>query len=284
MARILVTGASGFIGRALCRALRAEGHELLELSRRDGDISEQETLSEVGPRQHVFHLAGRTFVPDSWDDPLSFHRANLLGTGNVLEYCRRHGARLTFVSAYLYGLPDRFPVWEQCTPRPNNPYALSKYFAEQMCEFYAAYHRLDVTVIRPFNVFGPGQKDNFLIPHIVNQVIARQTIQIKDLAPRRDYIYIDDLVDALVRTLDGPGGYNVINIGSGQSLSVRQLIDAIQRIAGTDLSVVSADEVRPNEIDDVYADIAKARGLLGWSPRLSFQQGIQRMLLGEKAS
>lgn len=284
MAKILVTGSPGFIGRALCRFLRLHNHEVVGLSRRDGDISEPATLSHVGPMQHVFHLAGRTFVPDSWKDPLGFHRVNVLGTGNVLEYCRLHGARLTFVSAYLYGLPDRFPVWEQCAPRPNNPYALSKYLAEQVCEFYAAYHRVDITVIRPFNVFGPEQKAHFLIPHIVSQVKARQTIHVKDLAPRRDYIYISDLVDALAKTLKCLNGYNVFNIGSGRSLSVRELIAAIQSVAGTDLPVVSEGVVRPNEIDDVYADIGKAHAQLGWAPNLTFQQGVERMMIEESNS
>ena len=131
MARILVTGAPGFIGRALCRSLRVCGHEVAQLSRSDGDISEPATLGQIGPIKHVFHLAGRTFVPDSWKDPLGFHKANVIGTGNVLEYCRLQRARLTFISAYLYGLPDRFPVWELCAPRPNNPYALSKHLAER---------------------------------------------------------------------------------------------------------------------------------------------------------
>ncbi len=284
MARILVTGAPGFIGRALCRSLRSHGSEFVELSHRDGDIAEPATLGNIGPVDHVFHLAGRTFVPDSWKDPLGFQKTNALGTGNVLEYCRLHGARLTFVSAYLYGVPYRLPVWEQCLPHPNNPYALSKYLAEQVCEFYAAYHGVQVTVIRPFNLFGPGQKEHFLIPHIVNQVMARQTIHVKDLEPRRDYVYIDDLVDALLRTLSGPSGYNVFNIGSGSSLSVREMIAAIQAIAGTELPVVSSGEVRRNEIDDVYADIGKARAELGWTPGLTFAQGVEKLMSEESDS
>lgn len=280
--KVLVTGAPGFIGRALCAALKGRGYQLTELSRRDGDIADPGTLAHINPVEHVFHLAGRTFVPDSWEDPLGFHRTNALGTGNVLEYCRRNAARLTFVSAYLYGLPDRYPVWEQCVPRPNNPYALSKYLGEQLCEFYAAYHGVHVTVLRPFNLFGPGQKNHFLIPHIVDQVKSGGTIHVKDLEPRRDYLYIDDLVDALARTLGGPSGYNVLNIGSGSSLSVRELIAVIQSVAGTDLPVVSTGEVRRNEIDDVYADIAKARGLLGWEPAVTFRQGVERMMLSKK--
>lgn len=284
MARILVTGAGGFIGRPLCRFLRLSGHEVMELSSRAGDIAERSTVSSVGPAQHVFHLAGRTFVPESWKDPLEFHRVNVLGTTNVLDFCRTHGSRLTYVSAYLYGIPESLPVSETCVPQPNNPYALSKYLAEQVCAFYAAHHGVHVTVIRPFNIFGPGQKPHFLIPQILNQVRDRQAVRVKDLEPRRDYIYIDDLVDALGKTLDRPSGYNVFNIGSGSSISVRELIAVVQTVARTELPVVTEGKVRPNEIDDVYADIGKARAHLGWVPSLTFQQGVERMMLEEPVS
>ena len=284
MTSIVVTGASGFIGRALCRDLRAQGHEVAGLSGRDGDIADPATLGSLARPDHVFHLAGRTYVPDSWKDPLEFQRVNVRGTANVLEFCRTHGARLTFISAYLYGVPERLPVTEACVPQPNNPYALSKHLAEQVCAFYAAHHGIDVTVIRPFNIYGPGQKPHFLISQIVGQVRGGQTIAVKDLAPRRDYLYIDDLVDALARTLDGPRGYNVFNIGAGSSLSVQELIAAIQSVAGSRLPVVCDDEIRRNEIADVYADIGKARAQLGWAPKTGFRQGIERMMLKEHDS
>jgi GDP-4-dehydro-6-deoxy-D-mannose reductase len=281
MASVLVTGAAGFIGRALCRVLRLRGHEVAELSSRDGDIADFDTLRRTGPAEHVFHLAGRTFVPDSWNDAVGFQRVNVLGTTNMLEFCRVHGARATFVSSYLYGIPERLPVSETCVPKPNNPYALSKHLAEQVCAFYATEHGIDITVIRPFNIYGPGQTEPFLIPQIVNQVREGQTIRVKDLTPRRDYLYIDDLVDALVRSLSGPDGYNVFNIGCGSSLSIGEVIAAVQSVAGTALPVISEGKARPNEISDVYADIGKARQHLGWFPSLTFEQGIERMVLEE---
>ena len=278
MASVLVTGATGFIGQALCRSLRARGQEIVELSTRDGDIAEPATLAKLGPVFHVYHLAGRTFVPDSWLDPVEFHRINVLGTANVLEFCRAQGARLTFVSAYLYGVPTRLPVSEDCVPKPNNPYALSKLLAEQLCAFHAAHHGLDVAVVRPFNIFGSGQKPHFLIPEIVRQVKQRRPIRVKDLAPRRDYLHVDDLVEALVKASSGPGGYNVFNIGSGVSFSVGELIGMIQSVWGVDLPVSGEGSARHNEIDDVYADTRRARELLGWTPSLTIRQGFERMM------
>ncbi|MDO8500602.1 MAG: NAD-dependent epimerase/dehydratase family protein [Gemmatimonadaceae bacterium] len=279
MTSVLVTGAAGFIGGALCRRLKRSGHEVFELTSEHGDIARRETLAGAPAARHVFHLAGRTFVPDSWLDPAGFQRTNVLGTANVLEYCRTHGARLTFVSAYLYGAPERLPVSEDVIPRPNNPYALSKYLAEQSCAFYASCYGTSVTVIRPFNIFGPGQPDIFLIPQIIRQIREKRAIRVSDLAPRRDFVYLDDFVDALVRTLNFASGYQVINIGSGRSLSVRDVIETVQDVAGTHLPIETDGETRRGEINDVYADIAKASALLEWTPKLTFRQGIERMLL-----
>jgi len=278
MTKVLVTGASGFIGRALCNALRESDCELVEVSHQDGDISKSSTLAHVGPADHVFHLAGKTFVPDSWKVPVDFIETNVVGTTNVTDYCRRHGARLTLVSAYLYGQPDYLPIPEQAVARPNNPYALSKYLSERICEFHAGHYGMDVSLIRPFNIFGPGQKEHFLIPHILKQVLAGQAIRIKDVAPRRDYLFIDDFVDALLKTMYGPRGYNVFNIGSGSSLSVKEIIGVIQNVAGTKLPIIDEAKTRDNEIYDVYADCCKAHICLKWSPTTTFRQGIEKII------
>lgn len=281
MTSVLISGANGFIGSSLGNELRARGHEVHELSHDQGDIAESSTLEHAPPVKHVFHLAGRSFVPDSWTDPDAFIRTNVLGTMNVLEFCRRHGARLTFVSAYLYGAPETLPVSETAVPKPNNPYALSKYLAEQACSFYAKYYGIHIVVIRPFNVYGPGQKKHFLIPEIIKQVRDGREIRVKDLAPRRDFVFVDDLVDAVTRTLGGPDGYQVFNVGSGASVSVQELVNVIQRVAGTRLAVVCEGTIRPNEIDDVYADIRAARRSLGWTPSCRLEQGVERVLAAQ---
>ena len=285
MSKILITGASGFIGRALAFRLKAQGRDGMPVDFADGDIASRETLAKFAQQDiaHVFHLAGKTFVPDSWDDPQAFCQTNVLGTVNVLEFCRKSRIPMTYVSAYVYGHSDSLPIGENSAIRPSNPYALTKRLAEEACEFYASTHDLPVTTIRPFNVYGIGQAENFLIPAIISQALdAGEEIVVKDLAPRRDYVYLEDLVTALLATLDKLGGYRVYNIGSGVSLSVQEVIDAIQNIAHTQKKVVCNNAIRTNELIDVVADISKAGNELGWHPGFSFHAGIENIIRSER--
>ena len=266
------------MGRTLVPALEQAGHDVIAARRCDGDVTEAATWVRLPAVEHVFHLAGRSFVPESWRDPAGFLHANVSGTAQGLAYSRACGAHFVFVSGYLYGSPKRLPIQEDDPQEPNNPYALSKSLAEQICAFYAMSMGMPVTVIRPFNIYGPGQRMEFLIPTLLDQVKKGTDIRVNDLTPRRDYVHLDDLVAALVRTIERPGGYRVFNIGSGISYSVRDIIDTIQAAADTRLPVVSSEQPRSNEIADVRADITRARTMLGWESRYSFADGIARLV------
>jgi GDP-4-dehydro-6-deoxy-D-mannose reductase len=284
MKNILVTGADGFIGKRLVGMLKSAGHSVLELGRADGDIKDPETLKpfhEV-PVDFLFHLAGRTFVPDSWREPVSFQHVNVIGAANVLELCRKKKIPLTCVSAYLYGIPASLPIKETDRVEPNNPYALSKSIAESICNFYAMHFDVPVTIVRPFNIYGIGQKMHFLIPEIIAQIKAGTSIHVKDLTPRRDYLYLDDLVDGLMRTMMNKSGHRVYNFGYGSSLSVKEIIGVIQSLAETSLEIICESLPRKNEIQDVYADIGRAQEELAWQPRHSFEDGIRKILAAEK--
>jgi nucleoside-diphosphate-sugar epimerase len=280
VSNILVTGADGFIGRVLVRQLLASGHAVTELDLVQGDISmsgalrkyEEETLD------HVFHLAGRTFVPESWKDPCGFYQVNVMGTVNVAELCRKTGARLTYVSSYLYGEPEYLPIDENHPVKSYNPYSHSKIVAESVCQFYAKNFNLEVSVFRPFNAYGPGQPPAFLIPEIVSKVMNREVriVEVMDLRPRRDFIFVEDLSSALVRSIAGPQG--IFNIGSGYSKSVEEIILQVMKSAGISKDYRSLEVSRPNEILDLYADISKAKAELDWSPKISFEVGIEKCI------
>ena len=277
MTKILVTGASGFIGRHFVQHARAKGSDVITADRASGDI-EHEATWRAYPRADVLvHLAGKSFVPDSWREPNVFLRSNLLGAIAAIEYCRRHQARLVFLSSYAYAIRTTFPIPESSPLHATNPYALTKQLSEDVCRFFAEHFGVDVTVLRPFNVYGADQGASFLIPSIIRAIESGEAIRVRDLEPKRDYVHVDDLVRAMLAATTGPSGYSVFNIGSGISHSVAEVIALIQAVWGTTLAVQSDGERRTNEIMDTVADIRAAESALGWRPRISLKDGLAQM-------
>ncbi|MEI7605800.1 MAG: NAD(P)-dependent oxidoreductase [Rhodospirillaceae bacterium] len=277
----LITGAGGFLGRAITARLQREHMTVLPLTSSNGDIADAVTWKHLPPARAVVHLAGRSYVPDSWTDGPAFVRANVLGTEQALAYCRRHGASMVLAGAYVYGVPRRLPISESHPAAPNNPYALSKLMAEELCGFASRAQGIAATALRMFNVYGPGQRPEFLIPSIVRQVLEGREVRVLSLTPRRDYVFLDDVVDAFVRTLKPSVGFRCFNIGSGASHSVSEAIAVVQRAAGTSLPVYCDSVERPQEIPDTVADIGLAEALLGWRPLWSFEDGIRRIVEGK---
>jgi nucleoside-diphosphate-sugar epimerase len=275
--RILVTGATGFIGRSLVSALTQAGCHVRAMSSRDGDIADA-PLNASPDVDHVYHLAARSFVPESWSDPHGYYRANVLGTATVLEFCRKSGASLTFLSSYVYGHPERLPISEDHPVRPTNPYSHTKILGEELVRYYGAQFGVKASIVRPFNIYGPGQASSFLIAHVVTQALSEETdaIEVADDRPKRDYLYIDDLIDLLLRVRGRSGG--VWNAGSGSSASVGEIIAAVNAMLPRPKGVVSRAQQRQAEVMDVVADISRARGELGWEPRTPLAEGLRRTM------
>ena len=279
---ILVTGAGGFIGRHLVAALQSKGHAVATYSIEDGDIARDELpFSGI---QHVFHLAGQSFVPESWRDPRRFCETNVLGAINVLEFCRRQAASLTYVSSYVYGQPLVLPISEEHPRSAPNPYALSKIMGEDACMFYARQMGLRICIVRPFNIYGPGQDRRFLIPTIAEQALAEPegVIVVADLRPKRDFLYVSDFVSLLVATFENQAA-GIYNAGSGVSVSIGELVAMVTSITG-ERKLVSREERREHEILEVRADIGKAQRELNWQPRVSLQAGIREVIAAISAA
>lgn len=277
--RVLVTGADGFVGRHLVAQLEHDGYEVSRLTRAHGDIRNSETWDALRGKaiSHVYHLAGKTYIPDSWSNPGPFFATNVGGTLQALEYCRTADASLTFVSAYVYGTPDRLPVTETAAAKPNNPYAHSKYLAEQACRSYFEQFSLPVNIVRPFNVYGPGQDERFLVPLIVRQAKFEAEITLDSLSPKRDFVHVRDLVDALVLVGKRRSGINLFNIASETSVSPREIVDLVQHALGVSKPVRERRASRRNEIEDVVGNAGRAHRELGWTPRVVLEDGLSRL-------
>lgn len=276
---IVVTGASGFIGSALVPFLIEKGYEVTIFSSSEVNVADN-LLEKIewNTVDHIIHLAAKTFVPDSWENPSEFYNVNLQGTVNILEVCRKYNISLTYMSAYIYGTPLKNPIKETDIIKPNNPYSQSKYFAEEACKFYSLNFNVNVVILRPFNIYGKGQRTDFLIPSVLQQVLFEDKINVKSLLPKRDYVYIDDLLEVVKRTMEHAFRYNVFNVGSGISYSVKEVIEIMQKIAGTNKPVESMDSFRINELDDTIADIEKIKKELGWKPQYTLEEGLKIMI------
>jgi nucleoside-diphosphate-sugar epimerase len=276
--RVMVTGASGFIGRHLTIQLESIGKTVVRVSRTAGiDLTRDDLpLNDVG---HIFHAAARTGVVEAWKDPLGYLDVNTSGTARVLEQCRDHGCGMTFIGGYVYGIPQRLPIHESDRIDANNPYALSKYLAEQVCAFYAHNYGVSVVALRMFNVYGPGQSDDFLIPLVVRQILDPHVseIEVMDLAPSRDYVYISDAVEGILLSTRAPQG-SAFNLGSGRAYSVEEIIRRASTAAGIHKPYRDRGDRRRNEIDRTVADISSLHDAVGWSPRISIDKGLRAVV------
>lgn len=273
--KTVVTGSSGFVGKRLVERLRSAGHEVIPLDIAEGiDLTCREQVADIPAFDCAFHLAARTFVPDAFKNPYDFYFSNVVSTLNMLELCRKHKAKFVYTSSYVYGPPQYLPIDEQHPVVSHNPYAQSKLIGEDLCRAYWRDFSVSSCILRPFNIYGPGQKGDFLIPSIIQQA-RKGRIVLKDPRPRRDFIYVDDVVSAYLACMQySSAGVEVFNIGSGESIPVTEVSRTIAKQFSA-VEVVFTGEQRPNEVLDTVADITKARNLLNWNPEVFFKKGIQ---------
>lgn len=280
----IITGADGFIGSSLTRFLTNNHEEVISLNRSDGDLNEISLIDIAKINRQiniVYHLAAKTFVPYAWDEPEDFVKQNTSSTLNVLNYCRKKNVPLIYISAYIYGSQNSLPINEEASISNSNPYALSKILCEEICKFYADVFSLDITILRPFNIYGPGQSENFIVPQIINQVKNNQECWVNSYAPKRDFVHIEDLLNAIFLASKKTHGLQIYNVGSGSSISVEGIINHVEEILGKTLNFKEKGIIRENELLDVIADISKIKSNLGWSPKIKFKDGIKDIMLNE---
>ena len=277
MFKILITGSEGFLGSYIVDKLKNTFHDVIALNKINGDIVDINMWDSLPSVDLVIHLASKTSVPDSWFKTSEFINTNLNGTIACLEYCKKHKCKLIYFSSYLYGNAKDLPINEDSKLIINNPYALSKKMAEDSCIFYHDNFGIDIIILRPFNIYGPGQSNSFLIPLIIEQLYTSCTINVMDLSPKRDYVFIDDVYSAILNSMDLKG-FHIFNIGSGKSYSVLEIINIIQKLASTSLIIKSSLSARKNEISDTIADITKAKNNLNWIPKWTIEEGIFHIL------
>lgn len=279
---VAVTGSSGFIGKNLVERLKLSGHEVLRLDISEGiDILDWNNLEKIKSFDVLVHLAAKSFVPDSYIYPHAFYQVNVLGTLNMLELARKNKAKFIFVSSYVYGTPKYLPIDESHPLDSFNPYAASKIIGEELCRSFHRFFNLNTLIVRPFNIYGIGQNSNFLISSIFEQAKEGKVI-LKDSRPKRDYIFIDDVIEALkICVIKDINGLETINLGSGISYSVLEIVQIVNSFYSNTLQIHFTGEERTNEVLDTVADISNAFKILNWKPQISLLEGIKKIINGK---
>jgi nucleoside-diphosphate-sugar epimerase len=301
MAHYLVTGGAGFIGSHLTEELVRRGHRVrvadnLSSGKRsnlvhvrgvellEGDLADLSFARHaVDECELVLHQAAIPSVPRSVKDPVTSNRANIDGTLNVLIAARDAGVkRVVFAgSSSAYGDTPTLPKHEEMPTRPLSPYALQKVVGEQYLQMFTRLYGLETVTIRYFNVFGPRQDPSSPYSGVIS-VFA--TALLENRSPKifgdgeqtRDFTYVANVVDGVLRASDAPGvSGEVINVATGGRISLNQLFSAMRQLAGADVQP-TYEQLRPGDVRDSQADISKAQRLLGYQPSVSFEEGLKR--------
>ena len=276
---IAVTGSSGFTGKLLTKRLNELNHEVIKLDIKEGiDVTNFESLSKVPKFDLIYHLAAMSYVPDSYLKPHDFYKVNVNATLNTLELSRKYDAKYVYISSYIYGNPVYLPIDEKHRVISFNPYADTKIIGENLCRSYNKFFGMNIIIIRPFNIYGPDQTNNFLIPFILKQAIKGK-IELNDPNPKRDLIYIDDLIELYVKLIDyKSSSFEIFNAGYGKSYSVKDIVRFIVELFPSEIEVNFLNKIRPNEVNDTIADIKKADELLNWKPKIDLDEGLSKII------
>lgn len=280
--RIAVAGSDGFVGTFVCKQLEDAGHVVIKIDISQGvDLCNNAIVNQIQPVDCFIHLANLVYVPGSYQDPEKYYRINYLTTLNALEICKKHDARLIYASSYIYGAPQYIPVDENHPVCPFNPYAQTKVICEKLCEGYHRDFKVKVSVLRPFNIYGVGQKGMLLIPEIIGQLKeGKKQIQLKAATPRRDYINVLDVAGAFVSCIDDKNEYGVYNVCSGESISVKEITEIINKYLKNKVEFLFSESDRPNEVDETRGSCKRLMDL-GWKPTKTLEEGIIDILKSE---
>ena len=297
--RIMVTGGAGFQGSHLVEKWVGDGHDVTVLNTYSeeaegnlasiaktvsvvwGSVTDREVVQKsVRGHDVVVHLAARINVDESFASPRSFVDVNVVGTSNVLEAIRQTGARMIFASTCeVYGYAEESPVSEDASLRPHSPYAASKAGADRMCFAYYMSYGLDVTILRPCNVYGERQKSGqggAVIPIFASRAASGKPLTVFGTGTQwREYIHVRDLVtayDLVLRERELAGA--ALNVGTGETPSIQEIADFIADKMG--VSIVN-EQARPGEVRGFALDSSKIRDL-GFAPRIKFWEGLEAYL------
>ncbi len=296
--KVLVTGGAGFIGSHVVQLLLKLNHRVVVLDNLVkghkesvdpraklivGDIANSEKAEEaLRDVDAVIHMAGLIVVPDSVKDPILYSRNNFLGTIKFMESMRKVGVKKMIFSssATVYGTPKNLPIKEDAPVHPDNPYGASKAAIESYMQTYNAVYGFDSIILRYFNPYGPGEQhdpETHAIPNFIKSTLKKTALPLYWKGEQiRDFIYIDDLVQAHIDVLNLTG-YQIFNIGTEKGIKVKDLIDEIFKIVGYKVPINDLGK-RQGDVKANCASSQKLHRIVGWNAKVNLTEGLKKTI------
>ena len=306
----LVTGGAGFIGSHVCERLLLEGHAVTAfddlnnfyspaIKQRNlrslqalakpftflhGDLTDRTAVTEAlasAPFDQIIHLAARAGVRPSLEEPALYQRVNVEGTVNLLEAARHHGVKkITLASSSsVYGINARVPFTETDPIfSAISPYAASKLATEALGHVYHHIYGMDIVMLRFFTVYGPRQRPDLALHKFASLIAAGKPIPVfGDGSTARDYTYVTDTVDGILACTRKAFGFEIFNLGESQTVTLSRLIELLEKSLGRP-AILNRQPAQPGDVPITFADISKARALLGYHPTVKIDDGIPRFV------
>ena len=276
--RVLITGDKGFIGKNLTKRLKNE--KAIKIACEDNesiDILNKDLFSFVKDVDTIIHLAAKTSITNAIDEPYNTYQVNILGTLNLLDFARLHNIKnIINISTYVYGKPMYLPVDEKHVINPHTPYNKSKIISENLCEYYSQDYGLNIVTLRPFYIYGPFSNSLTFLPSIIAQIKEKGTVILSHENTKRDFLFVDDFTNLLIKILTNfPIGYNVYNVGHGESHSLEEVVHIIEEIMDLKIPIMYNEQLRPNDVTNMIADIRKVSEFFDWTPQINIKDGLK---------
>lgn len=285
MEKLLISGQSGFIGSNLVKVLskkykitgiaskKIPKSEITQIKKNILDVNNKDIPKDLSK---IIHLAAITDVEFCQKNPIECFSINIQGTKNLLDIARKRDAQFLFLStSHVFGKPEQIPIDEKHPRNPTSIYAQSKLAGEILCEHYSNTYGLDVSVVRLFSIYGPQSPPHLVSTKIISQLLTQKILQLGNIKPKRDFLFVNDAINAIDLVLNKTHGYNSFNVGSGQSNSIKEICDLLIKISGKQVKVKSLkSKIRKNDADEVIANISKIKKI-GWRQKTSLNEGLQ---------
>lgn len=270
-----LTGSSGFVGSAVVQHLQDSGEIVIAMDSLVHPDMNGTILSEIESLDWVLHFGATKSIEASFENPVDIYRRNMHSIMAALDMAISRSSRFLYMSSYVYGKPHYLPVDEKHPTSVLNPYMGSKLLGEQMCCQLHQCMDLSVLILRGFIFYGPKQKDDQLIPSIIESIRNDKPIVVRDPNPKRDYLYISDflrLIDIIVHS--DYSGFEIYNVGGGSPYKNIEVAQMANNLAGNPVPIHIEGKVRRNDVAECYANIEKVKRDFQWQPRIDLPSGL----------